>query len=236
MRFSELLPNLLSFGAALLELQRCWGQDTWHCEVSQRYIYAKNDHIGGFKDIFYFSALPTTWGNNPIWRLHIFQMGWFKHQLVIIEETRHKIGCFFLVTQNLLEIISPKNLNRKTYAKKTTHPRLTAITTGVLVDTWLAALHLYSQIWTMQLGCKFWDKKSLQMQAMFFWGLKLYWTDLLPDIFSVSLIDTIDSLQLTACPWKYGRLRDFRPSWWGPAWFFQAWAASVVLGRVIYIL
>ena len=32
-----------------------------------------------FSKIFYFH--PFIWGNDPIWRLHIFQMGWLNHQL-----------------------------------------------------------------------------------------------------------------------------------------------------------
>ena len=36
---------------------------------------------GGNSDIFYFH--PDPWGNDPIWRAYIFQMGWFNHQLVL---------------------------------------------------------------------------------------------------------------------------------------------------------
>ena len=36
---------------------------------------------GGNSNIFYFH--PDPWGNDPIWRAHIFQMGWFNHQPVI---------------------------------------------------------------------------------------------------------------------------------------------------------
>ena len=32
-----------------------------------------------FQIFFIFN--PFFWGNDPIWRLHIFQMGWFNHQL-----------------------------------------------------------------------------------------------------------------------------------------------------------
>ena len=34
---------------------------------------------GGFKYFFHFH--PENWGNDPIWLAHIFQMGWFNHQL-----------------------------------------------------------------------------------------------------------------------------------------------------------
>ena len=30
----------------------------------------------------YFYFHPDPWKNDPIWRLHMFQMGWFNHQLV----------------------------------------------------------------------------------------------------------------------------------------------------------
>ena len=35
-----------------------------------------------FQMFLEFSPL-NNWGNDPIWRLHIFQMGWFNHQLVM---------------------------------------------------------------------------------------------------------------------------------------------------------
>ena len=37
---------------------------------------------GGNSKIYYFH--PEPWGNDPIWRLHIFQMGWFNHQPVLL--------------------------------------------------------------------------------------------------------------------------------------------------------
>ena len=37
---------------------------------------------GGFLDISY--ALPQNCGNHPIWLAHMFQMGWFNHQLLLV--------------------------------------------------------------------------------------------------------------------------------------------------------
>ena len=36
---------------------------------------------GGFQTCF-FNVHPDFWGNDPISLIHIFQMGWFNHQLV----------------------------------------------------------------------------------------------------------------------------------------------------------
>ena len=36
--------------------------------------------LGGFK-VFLIFTPNLTWGNDPIWRSHFFQMGWFNHQL-----------------------------------------------------------------------------------------------------------------------------------------------------------
>ena len=55
--------------------------------------------LGGGSKLFVF--FTPTWGDDPIWRLHIFQMGWFNHQLVFGEaktvweeekNTPHKMG------------------------------------------------------------------------------------------------------------------------------------------------
>ena len=35
---------------------------------------------------FIFCNVHPTWGNDPIWRLHIFQLGWFNHQLEYSED------------------------------------------------------------------------------------------------------------------------------------------------------
>ena len=51
---------------------------------------------GGNSNIFYFHTDP--WGNDPIWLAHIFQRGWFNHQLVIVGKISHSKrdlrGCF----------------------------------------------------------------------------------------------------------------------------------------------
>ena len=31
---------------------------------------------------YFWKSHPENWGNDPIWLAHIFQMGWFNHQLV----------------------------------------------------------------------------------------------------------------------------------------------------------
>ena len=70
----------------------------------------KNPLGGGFK-YFLFSRLFG--GDDPIWLAHIFQMGWFNHQLVLI------------VTVNSIElyyVITPK---KKTKKNKTKHVTVT---------------------------------------------------------------------------------------------------------------
>ena len=49
-------------------------------------VVAKN------KRVFY--VHPDPWGKtNPIWRYNIFQWGWFNHQLLLMEEIVHHLGC-----------------------------------------------------------------------------------------------------------------------------------------------
>ena len=62
----------LGVGGRAREAQRFW--ELWKKKTRWRWP------IGGFKKfLFYFFIWA---GNDPIWLAHIFQMGWFNHQLV----------------------------------------------------------------------------------------------------------------------------------------------------------
>ena len=43
--------------------------------------FIQNTRVVATQISCYFHSYLTTWGNDPIWLLHIFQMGWFNHQL-----------------------------------------------------------------------------------------------------------------------------------------------------------
>ena len=54
----------------------------------------KNPLGGGFK---YFFFSPLFGGDDPIWLAHIFQMGWFNHQLVLLV-TVNSIELYYVIT------------------------------------------------------------------------------------------------------------------------------------------
>ena len=66
-----------------------WALATFFCaspRSKKRGLCSKNgeEYIASRWSFQIFFLFTPTWGNDPIWLAHIFQMGWFNHQLGII--------------------------------------------------------------------------------------------------------------------------------------------------------
>ena len=55
------------------------GGSFWVVATQIFFIYAAG--WCGIGEEIFFHVHPDPWGNDPIWRPHIFQVGWFNHQL-----------------------------------------------------------------------------------------------------------------------------------------------------------
>ena len=50
-----------------------------------------------------FNVHPENWGNDPIWLAHVFQMGWFNHQLVFMRY--YELWRYLQSTHPVLDIL-----------------------------------------------------------------------------------------------------------------------------------